>query len=186
MLADVERLEPRLEETEGELGQILRRRAGSKMLELLEAVHELAEKVAEREARNEDAAEDRGRAAAYVSVMSEMIQTHALEASGEVTALAKDPAFLSGDERDRLERRLVVAARRMIRVHRAALDNLEHMDLLDLPADETRRRQAIGLQDRAENLSAHMELAVEEAELLHAQLQDEPENAELQSQERAA
>ena len=183
---EIDRLEPRLQESEGEVHMIYRRRTGNKKLELLGTVNALADDVAERETAGEDAAEDRERVAGYLVDMTDMLYTHAVEGSREVLAEAKDPTFLSAEERAQIDRKLYVGARHLTLVYRAMMDNVERLELLGLPSEKGRGFLIEQLQERAENLATRMELAVEEAELLSKRLLHQPDDAELQGRLRAS
>jgi small conductance mechanosensitive channel len=183
---EIDRLEPVLHETEGEVRMIYRRRTGNKKLELLDNVNALADNVAEREAAGEDAAGDRERVAGYLADMTDMLYTHAVEGSREVLAEAKDPTFLSAEERAQIERKVYVGSGHLTRIYQAMMDNVERLELLGLPSEKGRGFLTERLHERAENLATRMELAVEEAELLRKRLQQQPDDAELQGRLRGA
>jgi small conductance mechanosensitive channel len=186
LVAEIERLRPEVDAAEGDLRRILRRRLSIKRLALAEEVHAFAESAAERSEAGEDVASDRDQARAALTSLTVLIQEHCLDLESELLDQASEAASLSGDERAIVDRRLVIGSGQLTRVYQLLLTHADDLDRLDLDSSQVRDFVSGRLIERAENLTARTQLAIEEARMHQERLEQNPQDSGIQALLRAA
>jgi len=186
LVAEIERLQPEVDAAEGDLLPILRRRMRIKELALADEVHSFAESVAQRSDAGEDVAADRDQARAALTSLTALLQEHCLDLESELIGQAGEAASLAGEERAIIERRLVIGSGQLTQVYQLLLTHSDHLDRLGLDSGQVRDFVSGRLRERAENLTARTQLAIEEVRVHQERLEQDPQDSGLQARARAA
>jgi small conductance mechanosensitive channel len=180
-VAEINDLAAQRDAAEGEEHLLLARRVLSRGLEALDRLDDLVANVLEQEKEGLNATEFRKGAEDLVAMLAPNFRQRIEFLQGELAEFARRRDAANGDELIELETELADDTRQLNVILDAALNNIRHMEVLEIDARQEEAYLGEILSERAETEAARLELALEEIARLKKRLADDPENADFKA-----